>query len=159
MPRLFTPVLCAMLAAWASTAQAKITRLEIVSQEPFAGGARFGPAGAYVRIRAIGHGELDPAAPANAAIDDLARAPRNARGMVEYDTDVFILRPADPAKGSGTLLYDVTNRGNKFLMSWVNDAKEPANCSVNDPKTIEDAGNGFSFRRGWTVVWSGWHGK
>jgi hypothetical protein len=147
---------CVVMAVQAGSTSAHIVRLEILSQEPFADGASFGSAGSYVRIRAIAHGELDPAAPANAAIDDLARAPRNARGMVEYDTDVFILRPADPTKGSGTLLYDVTNRGNKFLMSWVNDAVEPANGAVNDPKTLADAGNAFSFRRGWTVVWSGW---
>jgi hypothetical protein len=146
----------AVIAAQSGTAQARITRLELLGQEPFAAGARFGAAGPYVRIRAIAHGELDPAAPANAAIDDLARAPRNARGMVEYDTDVFILRPADVAKGSGVLLYDVTNRGNKFLMSWVNDAPEPGGNAVNDPRSMEDAGNGFSFRRGWTMVWSGW---
>ena len=145
--------------AWAfapPAAQAKIVRLETLSQEPFADGASFGAAGSYVRIRAIAHGELDPTDAANAAIDDLARAPRNARGMVEYATDVFILRPADIAKGSGMLLYDVTNRGNKFLMSWINDAVERNGASVNDPNTLADAGNGFSFRRGWTMVWSGW---
>jgi hypothetical protein len=156
MRRGLAPAICAAIALCSSQASARLVRLEILSQESFAGGMSFGPAGPYVRIRAIAHGELDPAAPANRAIDDLARAPVNARGMVEYDTDVFILRPEDPAKGSGTLLFDVTNRGNKFLMSWVNDAAEPPNGSVNDPKTAADAGNGFSFRRGWTVVWAGW---
>ena len=140
----------------ADPAMARLTQLSILSQEPFAEGASFGDAGPYVRIRAVAHGELDPNDPANAGIALLAKAPRNARGMVEYDTDVFILRPADAARGNGALLYDVTNRGNKFLMSWLNDAPEPPNGSVNDPSTLADAGNAFTFRRGDTMVWSGW---
>ena len=137
-------------------AAARLTELRTLGQEPFADSAAFGDAGPYVRIRATARGELDPADPANAGIALLDKAPRNARGLVEYSTDVFILRPANPGRGSGVLLYDVTNRGNKFLMSWVNDAQEPPNGSVNDPRTAADTGNAFSFRRGWTVVWSGW---
>jgi hypothetical protein len=146
--------LCALLAA--APATARLTQLAFLSQEPFADGASFGDAGPYVRVRALAHGELDPKDPANAGIALLGQAPRNARGMVEYDTDVFILRPADPARGNGALLYDVTNRGNKLLMSWLNDAPEPPNGSVNDPRTLADAGNAFTFRRGDTMVWSGW---
>jgi len=140
----------------AHPAAAHLTQLAVVSQEPFADGASFGSAGPYVRIQAIAHGELDPKDSANAGIALLDQAPRNARGFVEYDTDVFILRPADPARGNGALLYDVTNRGNKFLMSWLNDAPEPPSGAVNDPRSLADAGNGFTFRRGDTMVWSGW---
>ncbi len=140
----------------ANPAAARLTQLAITSQEPFADGASFGSAGPYVRIQAIAHGELDPKDPANAVIALLDQAPRNARGMVEYDADVFILRPADPSRGNGALLYDVTNRGNKFLMSWVNDAPEPPYGAVNDPRSLADAGNAFTFRRGDTMVWSGW---
>ena len=155
------PTLAGVLAALGActlpvSAQAKLTELRVLSEEPFADGAAFGAVGPYVRIRAAASGELDPDAPANAGIALLKQAPRNARGLVEYSTDVFILRPADPARGSGVLLYDVTNRGNKFLMSWVNDAVEPSTGAINDPRTVADAGNGFSFRRGYTVVWSGW---
>ncbi len=137
-------------------AQARITRLEILEEIPFAEGASFGPAGPYVRIRALARGELDPAAPANAGIALLAQAARNARGMVEYDTDVTILRPADRSRGAGVLLYDVVNRGNKFTPSWIDDAPEPQGGMVNDPRTREDAGIAFTMRRGWTVAWSGW---
>lgn len=140
----------------ANPAAARLTQLAILSQEPFADGASFGSAGPYVRIQAVAHGELDPKDPANAVIALLDQAPRNARGMVEYDTDVFILRPAEPSRGNGALLYDVTNRGNKFLMSWINDAPEPPSGTVNDPRSLADAGNAFTFRRGDTMVWSGW---
>jgi len=146
--------LCTLLLA--VPAAARLTQLTIQSQEPFADGASFGSAGPYVRIQATAHGELDPKDTANAGIAMLDLAPRNARGMVEYDTDVFILRPADPARGNGVLLYDVTNRGNKLLMSWLNDAPEPPNGNVNDPRSLADAGNAFTFRRGDTMVWSGW---
>lgn len=135
--------------------QARVTSLRVLDQEPFAAGATFGSAGAYVRIRAVASGELDPDAPENSGIADIGMAPRDARGRVHYETDVFILRPADAAKGSGMLLYDVANRGNKFLMGWVNDAPE-TNGPVNDPRSLADAGNGFTFRRGDTMVWSGW---
>ena len=140
----------------ASMAAARVTEIQILSREPFADGAAFGPTGSYVRVKAIVRGELDPAAPGNAGIVDLGRAPRDARGMVEYATDVFILRPADLAKGSGTMLYEVTNRGNKLLMPWINDAPEHPAGSLNDPRILADAGNGFTFRRGYTMVWSGW---
>src|SRR3712207_8336977 len=33
------------------------------------------------------------------------------RSRVEYEADFFILRPAEPARGNGKIIYDVTNRG------------------------------------------------
>ncbi len=136
-------------------AQARVTGLRIVEQAPFADGATFGQAGAYIRIRAIATGELDPGAPGNAGIADIGLVARGADGKVHYQTDVFILRPADPARGSGMVLYDVANRGNKLLMGWIDDAPETGG-PINDPRTLADAGNGFTFRRGDTMVWSGW---
>ena len=90
-----------------------ITKIDIAAVEPFAEGSGFGEAGSYVRIHGVAKGELDPAAPRNAVIVDIDKAERNARGMVEYEIDLFVLRPADPRRGSGTLVYDVTNRGRK----------------------------------------------
>ncbi len=139
-----------------ASAQAKLLELRVLDQQPFADAATFGDAGSYVRIRATARGELDPAAPANAPLALLDKAPRNARGMVEYETDVFILRPAEPQRGSGVLLYDVVNRGNKYVPSWINDGPEPPGSMLNDPRSPADAGNGFAFRRGYTLVWSGW---
>ncbi len=146
----------ACLVALSVPGKAHVVSLQVIEEQPFADGAVFGPAGPYHRVRAIAHGELDPAAPANAGVALLDRAPRNARGMVEYDTDVFILEPQDPTRGSHVMLYDVLNRGNKFVTSWLDDAAEPAGLSLNDPRTVADAGSGFVFDRGYTVVWSGW---
>jgi hypothetical protein len=99
-----------------ASAHAGVTRIEVVSGGPFAEGKAFGDVGAYTRITGRFYGELDPAIPANKGIVDLTRAPRNARGRVEYSADFDILQPADKAKGNGTLLYDVSNRGAKRVM-------------------------------------------
>jgi len=151
------PLLFAFALLLSHAASARVVSLEILSQEPFADGTPFGATGAYQRIRAIAHGELDLAAPGNAVITDIARAARNARGMVEYDADVFILRPKDPEAGNHVMLFDVLNRGNKFALPWLDDAPDNnAPGNANDPRTAADAGNGFLFQRGYTLVWAGW---
>ena len=134
-----------------AAADAGVTRIEISRREPFAGGWAFGAVGAYERIVGRFHGELDPAHGLNAGIVDLDKAPRNARGNVEYSSDFEILKPVDLAKGNGALLYDVNNRGNKRALIQFNNAP-----SSNNPSTPEHAGNGFLMRSGFTVVWSGW---
>jgi len=140
----------------AGSAQARITRIEIHEVEPFAEGMSFGAAGAYERVIGTAYGELDPHAPANAPIVNLDKAPVNARGMVEYDTDLFILRPADPDKGNRKILYEVTNRGRKLLGPYLHDAIETGPTGFNDPRSAADAGNALFFRLGFTMVWSGW---
>ncbi|WP_288588753.1 alpha/beta hydrolase domain-containing protein [uncultured Methylobacterium sp.] len=143
--------------AVAAPAEARITAIEVTAIEPFAEGAAWGEAGAYERVVGTARGELDPADPANAGIVDLVLAPRNAAGMVEYATDLFLLRPKDPARGSGTLLFEVPNRGRKFLFNWIMDARPAAGLTaINDPRSAADAGTGLSLRRGDTLVWAGW---
>ncbi|XEC95759.1 alpha/beta hydrolase domain-containing protein [Paenibacillus tarimensis] len=137
-------------------ADARITRLEIDRVEPFADGEKFGNTGSYVKIAGTAYGELDPDDPLNEVIVNLDKAPRNAEGLVEYDVDFYIMRPADLSKGNHKMLYEVTNRGRKFLMHWLHDAPSTSPVAVNDPATLPDAGNGFVFREGYTVVWSGW---
>src|SRR3954471_4113408 len=136
-----------------------ITTIAIEAVEPFAEGRAFGDAGPYVRIHGVARGELDPASPHNAAIVDLDNAERNASGMVKYELDLFILRPADPKRGSGTLVYDVTNRGRKVILGRLDEAPSGTNtgdANTNNPRTARDAGLGFTLGRGWTLVWSGW---
>ena len=74
------------------------TSFRLDAPVPFAEGHAFGEVGPYLRITGVAKGELDPAAAQNKGIVDLDKAPRNARGMVEYEVDVFFLRPADPAR-------------------------------------------------------------
>jgi len=141
----------ATLAICAATAQARVTQIEIVKREPFAGGQSFGSVGAYEKVVGRFHGELDPKSPLNAIIVDLDNAPRNAHGMVEYSADFYILKPVDLAKGNGALFYELSNRGNKGMLARFNDA-----VGSNDPSTPQHAGNGFLMRQGYTLLWNGW---
>ena len=157
MNRLVTgTAVAALMVGVAATADARITALEIEKTEPFAAGTSFGAAGEYVRITGRAKGELDPALPVNKGIVNLDKAPRNARGMVEYETDFFILRPADPAKGNRKMIYEVNNRGRKFFNVWIMDAAPVAGGAINDPRTADHAGNGLFLRQGYTIAWSGW---
>jgi hypothetical protein len=130
--------------------------ITIAAVEPFADGRAFGEAGPYLRIRGVAKGELDPKAPENTVIVDLDKAPRNARGLVEYESDFFIMGPADPAGTNRVLVYDVTNRGSKRIFQFLDDAPGDPPAAANDPKTAREAGLGFSLGRGYTLVWSGW---
>ena len=130
--------------------------IQVNAVEPFAEGKSFGEAGSYLRIRGVAKGELDPAAPENTVIVDLDKAPRNARGLVEYETDFFILRPTDPSRTNAVLVYDVTNRGSKRIFQLLDDAPSAPVDAANDPKTVREAGLGFSLGRGYSLVWSGW---
>jgi hypothetical protein len=134
-------LLAALLLA--SPAVARVTSVRIDKVEPFAGGQLFGSTGAYERAIGVAKGELDP-----------AQAPRNAAGKVKYETDIFLLRPADPAKGNHHLLFDVLNRGNKVVTARLN-TTAPKDDS-NDPMTVAQAGDGFLYRRGNTIAWAGW---
>ena len=127
--------------------------LIIEERAPFAEGADFGPVGAYERINGRVRFAIDPRQAANRHIVDLTLAPADDRGLVEYSTEFFIIKPVDMSRGNRRLLYDVNNRGNKRALQFFNDA--PPN---NDPRTARDAGHGFLMRRGYTVVWCGWQG-
>ncbi len=131
-----------------------IVEIKVDAVEPFAEGQGFGEAGSYLRIKGVAKGEIDPAMPENKVIVDLDKAPRNARGMVEYETDFFILRPAEPQRAGGVLVYDVTNRGRKVILGRLDEAG--GNADTNDPKSVRDVGLGFTLGRGYSLVWSGW---
>lgn len=147
------PLLAAMLLC-ATTAQARITSIEVLETRPFAEGRDFG-AGPYQVIRALARGELDPADPRNAVIADIAIAPRNARGRVEHATEVEILRPVDPVRASGRLVHEVTNRGRKLMPGYLQDATVPQ-ARMNGLDGAEAVGNALALRLGHTLVWNGW---
>lgn len=136
-------------------AEARIVRIEIARTEPAFGGQSFGEAGSFERVIGKAHGELDPSAPANAGIQDIALAPRNARGMVEYATDIDIVRPADPAKSNGILFFNIINRGNKGGINLFNAGVPPVVADVN---ALTNPGDGFLQRQGYTSVWFQWQG-
>ena len=88
----------------AAATQARIVRVDIERVEPAFEGRSFGATGPYDRLVGRAHGVLDPRLPANAVIQDIELAPRNAQGLVEYVTDIEILRPREAARGNGVVL-------------------------------------------------------
>jgi hypothetical protein len=151
MRRIITAALLLTAACVSLPAAARVERIELLSRQDFAPGIEFGDAGAYEKLRGRAFFALDPNAAANAPVTDLKLAPRNTRGLVEFSAEFLVLRPRVPARGNGTLLYEVNNRGNIAILRQLHEAS-----FSNDPATVADAGNGFLFRRGVTLVWSAW---
>lgn len=147
-------VTTALLALLPAAAGARVVRIDITSRSPLAGGMPFGDAGPYEKLKGTVHFEVDPDDPANAGVFDLDRAPRNARGLVELSADMVILRPVDLSRSSGTVFFEVNNRGNKIGLTMMNSTGPTANR--NDPATAADLGTGFLQRRGYVVAWVGW---
>jgi hypothetical protein len=114
----------------------------------------FGGTGRYEKLIGRAHGELDPRHEANRDIALLDKAPRNAAGNVEYSVDILILKPIDMSKGNRMLMYDVVNRGNLRAIQVFN----IGGAATNNPSTEKDAGDGFLFKQGYTIVSSGWPG-
>ena len=134
------------------TAEARVTKIEITRVEsPTFAGTTFGDVGQYEKLVGRVYGEVDPRDRLNAMIQDISRAPKNERGMVEYVTDLYILKPLDLRRGNGTLYFDFMNRGNKNILGRFNIGVVGGNEPTN-------AGDGFLQKLGHTIVWSGWQG-
>ena len=67
-----------------------------------------------------------------------------------------MLRPAEAARGNRKNLYEVNNRGRKFMLPRLLDAPVQAVGAANDLANVKDVGSGLFFRQGWTMVWRGW---
>ena len=151
LPSLFA--IFALVFCAGSVTEAGVDRLEIVERVPFAKGYRFGASGAYERIIGRLHYAVDPKnSKANSPIVDLSLAPTDSSGLVRFSGDFMILHPVEPGRGNRTLLYEVGNRGNIGMLSFFNDAPP-----TNQPTSRADAGNGFLFREGYTLLWSAWN--
>jgi hypothetical protein len=133
-----------------------VTRFDIALRRPLAEGRAFGEVGPYEELRGRIHLAVDPANAANAAVTDLALAPRDASGRVACAADVSILLPVDRARASGRLLVDVVNRGNVVSLPNFNHASRPTLGVDSDPHPPVDAGDGWLMRRGWVVASCGW---
>jgi alpha/beta hydrolase family protein len=104
----------ALACVCSAVTEAKVVKIEIVKVERVDPPAT-GPQNAippYERLSGKFYGELDPADPKNALITDIQRAPKNARGKVEYVGTFTLMKPVDGSKASGVLMYSVVNRGN-----------------------------------------------
>ena len=130
---------------------AGVTTVHVVDRTDVLGGKSFGSAGPYERVKAKAWFAVDPKLPQNGIINDLQYAPRNAGGLVEFQADIDLIKPRDPAKGNGTALVEISNRGGKGLLGMFNHAR-----SSNDPQSNEEFGDNFLLERGYTLVWVGW---
>ena len=117
------PIARGLLAGFVATillaniAHARVTKIVVESTvDPDATLAATGPTGAIKRISGRAYGELDPAKPLNAIIQDIQLAPKNANGKVEYVATFQLVMPSDPAKLSGLMWHDVPNRGGRVTI-------------------------------------------
>jgi hypothetical protein len=131
------------LAACVAVANAAVTRVEITERSDL-------PVAGYERIAGKVHFALDPQLAANHAIVDLHLAPRNAKGQVEFSSDLVMLRPKDPAKRNGTLILEVANRGRTSLLNL------GGGGGLNPMRTAKDLGDPLLFEQGFTLAWVGW---
>jgi hypothetical protein len=128
----------ALAAALAATlAPAAVRRVEITGRAAASHG--------YERITGRVTFGLAPKSAANRIVRDLQFAPVNATGEVECSADLYMLAPADPAKSNGTVLFEVSNRGGMGMLNRFNFARGS-----------NDAGDGWLFEQGYTLVWLGW---
>jgi hypothetical protein len=126
-----------------SLAQARVVRVEIASRTDIQEGKPFGSAGGYEKIIGRVYFAVDPANLHNRKIVDLDKAPRNAKGEVEFSADLYLLKPKDMAKGNQAVLFEVSNRGGRGILSIVNGRDG-------------EFGDGFLMRQGYTIAWVGW---
>ena len=129
-----------------ASADARVTSIVLGAATSPYGTATFGSVGQYEQIDGVAYGEVDPRDPLNAVIQDIDLAPRNQHGMVEYSTQVSILKPVDESLGNRTMLLEIVNRGNKLDPGYYNVGATTAN----------PVGDGFLENQGFTLVWAGW---
>ncbi|MGE0359504.1 MAG: alpha/beta hydrolase domain-containing protein [Vicinamibacterales bacterium] len=132
-------------------ARAELVRVDIRSRTDVLGGQAFGAVGPYEKIWGTAHFALDPAHPRNQVIADIALAPRGADGRVVFTSDVFILKPKDPARGNGVVFFDVVNRGRFRLLSTFSNA-----AAADDPTERAHFGDASLLHAGYTLVAVGW---
>jgi len=140
-----------MIVLLPALARAELVRVDIRSRADVLNGEAFGAAGAYEKIWGTAHFALDPAHARNQVIADLALAPRGADGRVAFTSDVFILKPKDPARGNGVVFFDVVNRGRFRLLSTFSNA-----APADDPTERAHFGDASLLHAGYTLVAVGW---
>ena len=143
-----------------------IQSVSITSTTPavFAG-TTFGSVGTYDKIEGVAYGQIDPNDPKNQVIADIAFAPTNSVGMVEYTTPFYILKPTDLSKGNGKVFYEAPNRGGKQYGSFNqsgggNDpgtvAADASAAPTTVPATTTATYPAFLMNQGYSLVWSAW---
>src|SRR3989454_11710273 len=132
----------------ASSVEAHVARVEVLSRGDVQGRRAVGLAGVYEMIIGRVYFAVSPENVHNRQIVDLDKAPRNAQGEVEFSADLYLFKPKDTAKGNNAVLFEVSNRGGKGILRLVNGGNS------SDPNA--EFGDGFLLREGYTIAWLGW---
>lgn len=135
----------------AAPAYADVVRIEVKSRADVLNGQAFGATGPYEKLSGLIYFSIDPRNSANQIIADIDKAPTNAAGRVEFSSDFYLIKPKDPSRSNGTVLYEVSNRGGKGMLSFFN-----LGAGGADPSTAPQFGNGFLLEQGFTLLWVGW---
>lgn len=130
-------------ALLAGLVQAAVTRVEVTERADT-------PVAGFERIAGKLHFAVDPKLPANQIIADIALAPKNAQGLVEFSSDFLVLRPKAAGRRNGTALLEIVNRGRPLMWGSLNTG---ANGAM---KTAKDFGDNFLLEQGFTLIWVGW---
>ena len=125
---------------------ASVVRIQVIGRSDILDGRSFGSAGPYEKIAAKAYFEVDPRLPVNRIITDIDLAPVNSHGKVEFSADLYVLKPRDPARGNGTVLFEVCNRGRKGMLGMFSQG-----VSTPDPVSQVHFGDDFLFERGYTL--------
>jgi len=115
---------------------AALLRIEVSERSDVLEGKAFASAGPYERIVGKAYFAVDPNLPANKIIADIAKAPRNGEGLVEFSADFDCLKPRDPQHGNHAVLFEVSNRGGKSMLDIFR--------------------GDMLLEQGYTLVWLGW---
>ena len=137
--------LIALTLATALFSSAAVRTVRVLERTDFQNGASFGSAGPYEQMVMKAEFAVDPKNPANRIITDVDFAPKDDSGLVEFSADVIVLKPRDPAKGNGTVLFEVSNRGGMGLLRMFHTS------APND-----ENGERYLMEQGYTLVWVGW---
>jgi hypothetical protein len=128
-----------------------VVQIQSTIERPAFKGRSFGSVGRYEKLTGTITGAVDPTDLRNSSITDLAHAPRDARGLVEYSVQYVLLRPVDLSKGNHRVVYEPTNRGNIVSLFFLNNAPQS-----NDPSSALEAGNGFLMDQGYSIMELAW---
>ena len=142
-------MLCVVLVA--APVGAEVVRIEVKSRADVLAGQSFGTAGVYEKLSGRIHFAVDPRNAANQIIADIDKAPKNSAGKVEFSSDFYLIKPKDPSRGNGTVLYEVSNRGGKGMIGFFNRAA----AGSLDPQTAGSIRRRVPPRTGFHVVVGG----
>jgi hypothetical protein len=146
--RLLLPVL--VLAAASTGTHAEVSGIAITSRHDVLAGKEWGAIGAYEKLDGTVHFAVDPNNPHNRAIPNIAKAPRDAKGLVEFSSAFTIITPKNRSKANGVAFFEADNRGHRSLLSSFSRA------SRDNGTEEEQYGDGSLLKDGFTLVWVGW---